>query len=48
MEHYSAIPKNKIMPSAATCMELEILILSEVKKRKANTIWYHLYMESNI
>ena len=32
MEYYSAIKKNKIMPSAATWMELEILILSEVRK----------------
>ena len=32
------------MPFAATCMQLESLILSEVRKRKANTIWYHLYV----
>ena len=38
MEHYSAIKKNKIMPFAATWMELETLILSEVRKRKKNTI----------
>ena len=30
--------KNEIMPFAATSMELEILILNEVRKRKANTI----------
>ena len=24
-------------------MDLEIIILSEVRKRKTNTIWYHLY-----
>ena len=29
-EYYSAIKKNKIMPFAATWMELETLILSEV------------------
>ena len=29
MEYYSAIKKNKIMPFAATWMELETLILSE-------------------
>ena len=34
MEYYSAIKKNKIMPFAATWMELETLILSEVRKRK--------------
>ena len=38
MEYYSAIKKNKIMPFTATWMELETLILSEVRKRKANTI----------
>ena len=29
--------KNKIMPFATTWMDLEILILSEVRKRKTNT-----------
>ena len=38
MEYYSAIKKNKIMPFAATWMELETLKLSEVRKRKTNTI----------
>ena len=33
-EHYSAIKKNKIMPSAATGMELETLILSEVSQKE--------------
>ena len=35
MEYYSAIKKNKIiMPFAATWMELENLILSEVSQKK--------------
>ena len=38
MEYYSAIKKNKIMPFAATWMELETFILSKVRKRKTNTI----------
>ena len=38
MEYYSAIEKNQIMPFAATWVELETLILSEVRKRKTNTI----------
>ena len=45
MEYYSAIKKNEIMPFAATWMELEIIILSEVRQRKTN-IWYHLHVES--
>ena len=28
--------------------DLEIIIPSEVRKRKTNTIWYHLYVESKI
>ena len=35
------------MPSAATRMQLEIIILSEVRKKKTNTT-YHLYVESKI
>ena len=32
MEYYTAIKKNEIMPSAATWMDLEIIILSEVSQ----------------
>ena len=32
MESYSAIKKNEIMPFAATWMDLEIIILSEVSQ----------------
>ena len=38
MEYYSAIKKNEIMPFAATWMELEIIILSEVSQTKTNII----------
>ena len=40
MEYYSAIKKNKRMPFAATWMELETLILSEVSQKK--NIKYHM------
>ena len=38
MEYYSAMKKEKIMPLTITWIELEILILSEVRMRKTNTI----------
>ena len=34
MRYYSAIEKNDIMPFAATWMELETLILSEVSQKE--------------
>ena len=40
MEYYSAIKKNKIMPSAATRMQIEILILSEVSQKEKDK--YHV------
>ena len=38
MEYYSAIKKNEITPFAATWMELEMIILSEVRQKKINII----------
>ena len=38
MEHYSAINKNEIMAFAAPWMDLEMIILSEVRRRKTNII----------
>ena len=45
MEYYSAIKRNKIMPFVATWMDIELIILSEVRQRKTNRC-YHLYAES--
>ena len=45
MEYYSAIKKNEIMPFAAICMDLEIIILSEVSQKEKNTyrMLTHIY-----
>ena len=42
MKHYSDIKKNKRMPLAATWMDLEIIILSEISQR-----WFQSYVEPN-
>ena len=38
MEYYSAIKKNGIMPFAATWMDLESVILSEISQRRRNNV----------
>ena len=40
MEYYTVIIKNEIMPFAATWMDLEIVMLSEVSQTKKET--YHM------
>ena len=40
MEYYSGIKKNKIMPFAATWMQLESLRLSEVNQKEKEK--YHI------
>ena len=48
MEYYSAIKKNEIMPFAATCMDLEIVTLSEVsQKEKYHEIPYMWNLKRN-
>ena len=42
MEYYSAIKKNEIMPFAATWMDPEIIILSEVKSERERQILYDI------
>ena len=44
--HYSAMKKNEILPLAATWMDLEGIMLSEISHRKTNTVWYHLHVGS--
>ena len=39
-DYYSAIRKNKILPFAATWMDLEIIILSEVSQTEKDK--YHM------
>ena len=41
-EYYSAIKKNKVMPFAATWMELETLILSEMSQEEKDK--YHMIL----
>ena len=40
MEYYSAIEKHEIMPFAATWMDLDIIILSEVSQTEKDK--YHM------
>ena len=40
MEYYSTIKKNEIMPFAATWMDLEIIILSDVSQTEKDN--YHM------
>ena len=42
MEYYSAIRKNEIMPFAATWMDLEIIILSDLSQTEKDK--YHKIM----
>ena len=42
MDYYSAIKKSKIMPFAATWMQLEIVILSEVSQTEKDK--YHMIL----
>ena len=40
MEYYSAVKKNEIMPFAATWIQLEMIILSEVSQTEKDK--YHM------
>ena len=43
-----SLRKMEIMPFAAAWRDLEVIILSEVSRRKVNTICHHLYVESSL
>ena len=45
VEYYSVIKKNEVIPFAAICMDLEI-ILSEVNQIKTIIIQYYLHVRS--
>ena len=46
IEYYSAIKRKKIMPFAATWMDLGIMLSDINQTEKDNTVCYHLYVES--
>ena len=43
MEYYPAIKRDEIMPFAATWMDLEMIILSEVSQIKTNISYDIIY-----
>ena len=42
MDDDSAMEKNDILPFAATWVDVEGIMLSELSQRKTNTVCYHL------
>ena len=42
MEYYSAIKRNETMPFAVTCMDLEIITLTEVSQTEKDK--YHMIL----
>ena len=42
MKHHSGIKKNEIMPFAATWMDLEIIIVSELSQKEKDK--YHMIL----
>ena len=48
MEYYSVIKRNEIRPFAATWMDLESVILSEVKSDREGELSYDIYYMWNL
>ena len=46
MEYYSAIKNNEILPFGKTWVDLEGIMLNEIHQTKKDTLWVHLYTES--
>ena len=44
MEYHSAIKKNKIIPFAATWMQLEIIVLSELSQKERQIPYDIIYV----
>ena len=47
MDYYSAIEKNETMAFAATCMDLEIITLSEVRQRRISYDFTYMWNLKN-
>ncbi|KAF0880226.1 LORF2 protein, partial [Crocuta crocuta] len=45
MEYYLVMRKNEILPFAATWVELEGIMLSEISWRRKDTICFHSYLD---
>ena len=48
IQYCSAVEKNEISAFAATWMDLEIIILTEVSQKEKTNAIYHLYVGSKI
>ena len=44
VKYYSAIKKIEILPSAATWMNLESIVLSKISQRKTNTVMIPIHV----
>ena len=46
MKHYSAIKQNEILSIAKMQMDLECIMLAEIRQKKKDSLCYYLYVES--
>ena len=47
VKYYLATTTHNILPSTATWIDLKGITICKVSQGKINTVWYHLYVESN-